>query len=723
LNLATVKTLFRVELRMVSRDRRMIVTSLVLPMLVMPLLFLGSTVGIKKHEKKLQEMVYPYAVTGPRADSVRKLLASTRERLDASAATNKTVFRYKEVGCRDPQAALNRGEVQLIIEAVPAADIRAESLTNGMAGSAAPAKMKGEADLEETEKAVAGAPVIRIVYRADRHESNSGSSRMRQALTESRRLERAGLLKEHGFPIPPIEVAAIAETDLASKSQVAGLALGKTLTFLLLLFILSSGAVVATDSLAGEKERGTLETLLTTGAGRLEILMAKHLVIVAVALLITSVQLLNVLAYIHFKLIPVPPNWAAAIKPLTAVLLFFLYIPMAALVANVLLLVSGYARSYKEAQMWFLPVLLLAFVPALAPLLPGVPLRSAMVLVPVANLALAAKEILIGSFDWPMIVLSWVITLGAAAWTARLGVRTLVQEKLITAADTDAVEFTGGPALFERRVLIWFGVLWAVLVMVNTYTDKLDIRLQVAINLLGLFFGACCLMMRIYRLDPRQALALRTPRPAVWLGLVFAVPGGLLSALGLFRLSNFLIPAPEKILESFNEQVLPTNISFIQVLLLMTVLPGIFEEVTFRGMLLHGLRRRLHPASLALVVGVVFGIFHVALFRFVPTAALGVMFAAVTLLTGSIFPAMVWHAASNALGLLAARYKLPESQLEPVFFMAGAGLLALAFWIFWRNRSPYPGLRLRCEKPAHSETPDSAETSPTAKTRRCEDNL
>jgi len=343
--------------------------------------------------------------------------------------------------------------------------------------------------------------------------------------------------------------------------------------------------------------------------------------------------------------------------------------------------------------MWFLPVLLVAFVPALAPLLPGVPLRSAIVLVPVANLAVAAKEILIGSFDWPMIVLSWVITLGAAAWTARIGARALVQEKLITAADADVVDFMGGPALFERRVLLWFGVLWAVLLLVNNYTGKLDIRLQLVINLVGLFFTACCLMMRVYHLDPRQTLALRAPRPAVWLGLVLAIPGGFLSALGLFRLSNYLVPAPGKVLESFNEAVLPGNISFVQLVLVLTVLPGIFEEITFRGLLLHGLRRRLHPVPLALVVGVVFGFFHVALFRFVPTAALGVMFAAVTLLTGSIFPAMVWHAASNALGLLAAHHKLPETQLEPVFFVAGAGLLGVAFWIFWRHRTPYPGLK------------------------------
>ncbi len=678
---------------MVARDRRMIITSIILPLLVMPLMFLGSMVGVKKHEKKLQEMVYPFAVAGTQTDFVRQLLARTRKQLDASATTNKSVFRFKEVRCSDPRTALNRAEIQFFLESVPATNVTVAAPTNSAPTAGKTTDEVKAEDLEDAEKQLPGTPVIRIVYRGDRHESNSGKAKMAEALRQTRQFERAELLKDRGFPVPPASVASIAENDLASSSQVAGLALGKSLTLLLLLFILSSGAVVATDSLAGEKERGTLETLLTTGAARLEILMAKHLVIVAVALVITSIQILNLLVYVYFRLVPVPANWAAAITPLTAAVLFVLYIPLAALAANVLLLVSGYARSYKEAQMWFLPVLLLGFVPALAPLLPGISLRSVIVLVPVANLAMGAKEILVGSFDWPMLALSWLVTLAAAGWTARIGARSLVQEKLITAAERDAVDFAGGPALFERRVLIWFLVLWALLLMVNNYTDKLDIRLQLTINLLGLFFGACCLMIRTYGLDPRKALALRLPRPATWLGLVLAVPGGLLSALGLFRLANYFVPAPERVLEGFNQAMLPGNISFIQVILMMSVLPGIFEEITFRGLLLHGLRRRLHPLLLALVVGLVFGIFHVALFRFVPTAALGTMFAGVTLLSGSIFPAMLWHAGSNGLALGLARYGLSENQLEPRFFVLGAVMLVLAFWIFWRHRSPYPDLK------------------------------
>ena len=701
LNSSIVATLFRMELRMVLRDRRMLITSLVLPLLVTPFMILTSGRTIQKREQALEHLTYRYAVTGSQAATVRSLLAATLERLSRpdTNGVKATRFHFEETASAEPRAALAKGEIHMVLEGVTSAEAQPPNRPSKAgpepkrSASRAPPAAATEAEDDAGESPVPGAPVVRIVFRADRDESTAGMSRMEQALRETRRAERAALLEGRGFQVKPVDIAVVAERDLASKSQVAGLGLGRMLTLLLLLFILPSGAVVATDSLAGEKERGTLETLLTTAASRVEILAAKHFVVLAIALLITSIQALNLLVYVGFRLLPIPASLAAAVPPWVAGLLFVLFLPVAALVANVLLLISGYARSYKEAQMYFMPALLLGLLPALAPFLPGVPLRSAIALVPVANIALASKEILIGAFDWPMILLSWVITAATAAWTTRLGVKVLSTERLITAAETDAAEFAGGPALFERHVPRWFAVLWAVLLLVSNYTGKADVRVQIVINLVGLFFGASCLMLWRYRLDPCAALALRAPRPAVWLGVLFAVPGGMLTALGLFRLVNFFLPVPPELMEGFGENVLPAGVPFWQLLLFLSVLPGIFEEIAFRGLLLHGLRRRLHPAALALVVGLTFGIFHVALFRFAPTACLGVMLAAVTLMTGSIYPAMLWHALSNALGMLAYKLQIPEAELGPVCYLAGAGLLAAAFWIFYRNRTPYPGLR------------------------------
>ena len=676
-----ISTLFRTELRMVLRDRRMVLTSILLPLLLTPLLMLVSTSTVKKRERTLQQMTYPYAVTGPEAEAVQLLLARAR---------TKSEFHLNEVTNAAPLAALDKGEIQLVLEgfrakqnSIAATNHEALSETTGNTNSI----------VDEGEATPPGSLVVRLIYRADRDVSQAAMSRMRDALDRSREADRAALLKEHGFAVLPAQVAVISERDLASRAQRAGLMVGRLLPVSLLFLILVAGAVIAMDSLAGEKERGTLETLLTTGATRAEVLVAKHLVIEAVALFITLLQLGNLLVYCSFHLLRLPADLAAAVPLPVALLLLVLFLPVVALAGNVLLLISGYARSYKEAQMYFMPVLLLGLVPALATFMPGVGLRSIVVLVPIANLAVAIKEVLIGQFDWPFLALAWVITAGAAVWTTRLGVRLLSTERLITAAQTDAVSFTGGQGLFERHLVGWFALMWAALLVASNYLEKTDLRLQLAINLVVILFGGCSLMIRRYRLNLRAALALRAPHPAIWLGVLVAVPGGLLTATALFELSNRVLPVSDKTLEAFNQTLLPTQIPFAQLIFCLTVLPGIFEEIAFRGLLLYGLHRRLSPVPLALVVGLVFGLFHIALFRFVPTACLGAMLASVTLLTGSIFPAMLWHAANNGLGVLIYELHLPEANLGWPVYLIGLALLGVAYWIFWRHRSPYPGLK------------------------------
>jgi sodium transport system permease protein len=168
------------------------------------------------------------------------------------------------------------------------------------------------------------------------------------------------------------------------------------------MFLFTGGAVVAVDTLAGEKERGTLETLLTTAAARAEIVAAKHLLILSVGLVITLIQVSNLVIYLGFRVVPAGASFSAAVPPQIAALLLLLFLPVAALVASILLLVSGHARSYKEAQLYSsrVPAGMLRQAGAL---LPGVPLRSAIVLCRSANISVAVKEILVGTIDWPLV--------------------------------------------------------------------------------------------------------------------------------------------------------------------------------------------------------------------------------------------------------------------------------------------------------------------------------
>jgi sodium transport system permease protein len=156
--------------------------------------------------------------------------------------------------------------------------------------------------------------------------------------------------------------------------------------------------------------------------------------------------------------------------------------------------------------------------------------------------------------------------------------------------------------------------------------------------------------------------------------------------------NTYLFPVPRDLVEAFGDVMLGADLPLWQMIFFLTVLPGVLEELTFRGVLLHGLRARLGPVPAVLAIGAIFGLFHVSLFRIVPTAYLGGLLAAVVLLTGSIFPAMVWHTLNNALALVPAHRGWVDVNTELPGWSVYVGLLGLGvcFAMLWQFRRPYP---------------------------------
>ena len=658
-------TLYRHEVRMLLRDRRMVVLSIVISLVVMPLLLFSSLLMEERRQKRLEKITYTYAIVGSGAGFVRALIteADALGKEDGSANPN-----LEEKNVADPKASLAQRDIQFFVEAT--------GLESGDPGS-------------ETQ-----IPAVKISYQGNHDRSRTGARKMRELLESARESRRHMLLRSKGFPVDPEAVLPIREEDIATRGQVSGSTLGRFLTVMLMLFLFTGGSIVATDSIAGEKENGTLETLLTTAADRIEIVGAKLLAILSVALFITVTQVLNLLIYVGLGVIPLPENFVLKVPPFTSLVLFFLFFPLAVLTSGLLLMISGRAKTFKEAQLYFTPVLLIGALPGLAAVLPGIELRSAVVLVPIANTSVAVREILTGRFDWLFLSITWLVTATVAAWTLWATMRLLSVERLITAGDMDKADWTGGDALFQRHVLVWFGVIWVVILLVslNLETDS-PMVYQVLFNIVLAMGGGSFLMIRRYRLAPREALSLKAPKPAVWLGVLGGVPAGYLTAVGIFALANRIFPVPEEMLESFQRALVPQGVPLWQMLLFIAILPGIFEEIAFRGLLLHGLRRRFHPATLCVVVALIFGLFHTSLFRIIPTAFLGLILTAVTLLTGSIYPAMVWHGLNNGFGLLASSPAAPIESLGAPVFLGAVLVLALSFWIIYRNRTPYPDLR------------------------------
>jgi sodium transport system permease protein len=308
------------------------------------------------------------------------------------------------------------------------------------------------------------------------------------------------------------------------------------------------------------------------------------------------------------------------------------------------------------------------------------------VLIPVANISVAVKEVLAGIYDVPFLAIAFAATGGAAALASWLTGQALSAERLI-APSADAERGLPGPARFRRHLLRNYALLWATLFLLSLWTgDRLDLRLQVTLNLVVLFLGASILMVRRYGLEVRSALSLRMPRAPVWLAVLVGAPSAYITGIGIAQLTSRILPVPERVLEAFSQYILPPDLSLVQVIFFLAFLPGICEEIAFRGLLLYGLRARLAPVAACIAVGVIFGLFHVDLFRLVPTAYLGIVLAAVVVLSGSIFPAMLWHALSNATGLVPA-YLGNAAEAPPLWaYPAGVLGLTICFALLWRYR-------------------------------------
>lgn len=679
-------TLLRNELRMLLRDRRTIVISVLVPLAIWPAMILLMSWTESREQEQIESSTLVWTATGERAEFAREhVLEAIAARAAQDESGNGQRAQFEErTDVEDPAAALSAGELDLVVEGLSPAE--------------------WERVRDDSEEPAGDLPVIRLLYRDNSDLSSTAMGRVRSGLQELRAERRVLLLLERGFPVEPDAVASVELANVASAQEEAGAALGIALTPLIVLLMLSGGSIVAVDAIAGEKERGTLETLLTSAASRSEIVLAKQLAIVLVGLAIAVINVANLVAYVVLGVFDLPETFAQlSVTPLSAVVLLVLFVPLAVLIASILLLVSGYAKSYKEYQIYFFPIFLLLMMPALASVLPGLSLRSVVSLVPIAGVSVAAREVMSGELDWLGLAVCFLSTAAVAAWLARRTMDTLSTEKLITASELDRADLEGGPSLFPRHVLQWFAVMWVVLLMVSSwFGTQLGIFGQVAVNLVGIFLGGSLLMIWRYRLDVRTALALRPVRPMVWLAVLIGAPAGFLTGQAVFQLANLVFPVPTEVLEAFGQFLVPEDLSPVRVFLMLCLLPGIVEEIAFRGVLLHGLRRRFGPVALCLVTAAIFGLFHVSLFRLIPTAYIGLLLAAVVLLTGSIFPAMAWHTLNNATALVPSVLGwYPEDTVLPWWWsLVGVAGLAVAFGLLWMNRRPYPGLR--------GSAPDSA---------------
>ncbi len=198
------------------------------------------------------------------------------------------------------------------------------------------------------------------------------------------------------------DAISIQKTDISSAQEKLAEAAGGWLPYLFVIFSFMGAMYPGLDLGAGEKERGTLETLLSSPASRLEIVVGKFLVVMLAGIATALIAMMGV--YLTVQQFPEIPSDVFDIimdmlGPKMILMIFSLLLPVTAFFAAVILGLSIYARSFKEAQSIITPLNIAIIFPAIIGTLPGIELNAKTALVPILNVSLATKDMLAGTVN------------------------------------------------------------------------------------------------------------------------------------------------------------------------------------------------------------------------------------------------------------------------------------------------------------------------------------
>jgi ABC-2 type transport system permease protein/sodium transport system permease protein len=173
-----------------------------------------------------------------------------------------------------------------------------------------------------------------------------------------------------------------------------GLSLAVFVPLVLVLMTITGAVYPAIDLTAGERERGTLEVLVAAPVPRVSLLFGKYVAVLTVAVLTALVNLGAMTVSLLVSGFAERVFGPGGIRVLTLLEVFALLLLFAAFFSAVLLVLTSFARSFKEAQAYIIPLMVVALVPGVLGLLPGLPLSGALAVVPLLNIVLLARDLL-----------------------------------------------------------------------------------------------------------------------------------------------------------------------------------------------------------------------------------------------------------------------------------------------------------------------------------------
>ncbi len=386
---------YRKEMLDMLRDRRTIISMVIVPLLLFPIMTMGIGSVISSQIEKTQAEIHTIAIRG--GEFYPEL---------ADYLKNSRVLRIVKVD--DYQNAIKEKRINAAIEF--------------------------SSDAQDTVES-GGSASVKVYYDAAEIKSEFARDKIYRLLGEFEDSIAARRLNEIGGDLGLLDPLITESTNLASREKMSGMMLSTFLPYMIIILSMVGAMYPAIDLTAGEKERGTMETILASPASRLEISIGKFLTVfttsfVTALLSITSLTATTGLGMAGFNQMSATPL-AFKVNIFSFLILIVLMIPVACLFSSVLMTLSLFAKSYKEAQSYITPAMFVVILPAMVSFVPGIEFSSRLGFIPIINVSLVAKEILMGEIYWNHIAVVFISTGILAAFAIFVAKKQFEREEVL----------------------------------------------------------------------------------------------------------------------------------------------------------------------------------------------------------------------------------------------------------------------------------------------------
>jgi sodium transport system permease protein len=537
---------------------------------------------------------------------------------------------------------------------------------------------------------------MKIIYDSANDASANAVSRIGTIIDSysadvlDKRLEGEGLTQEFVSPVKYDEV------DVATPRQRGVFKLGKILAFLLVTFCMMGALYPALDTVAGEKERGTLETLLSIPATRLEILGGKYVAVFGMSVASVAANFISLTVTMalvnNLMKSAVSGELPIDFRVPTEAILYIVpaLLPLAAFFSAVSLGVATFARSTREGQYYLAPLYAAALPLTSVALVSSINLNYLTAIVPVTGMSLFLKDGLLGTLSLgPTICAIGFTCLYAALalmWAAKVFSREEVLFGAPLAEGEASIEARGTPKP-SHAVLVWVVTLILFFYFAPTVGKKLGV-LSVPTTLivyLGFILAPAVIFAAMQRLDFRKLFPLAALDKRRMASILLLVPAALALSIVANVAQRLVLSAPPDLAKAVARE----NISVLTLFVTIGLIGPVVEELFYRGFIFKTLAARMSPVWAVLISSGLFALAHLNAYETLQLFVLGLVLATTMRATGSLAAPILVHIVNNTLVVYLMVYHptAGASWSTAANVAAFAGLLVAGValtWAGWR---------------------------------------